>query len=141
MLLRCAGLIGLLSLLAGFSILAGEALPNPRDLPAPPALECSRIKDFADNPDNYLFIDARRPDEYSVAHVPGAVNIPYDEVLGYSSLLPGYPGQPIVAYCRSGRRATILRDVLADLGYFSIEVVPGEQMYSVDGRMIFTCDE
>ena len=67
-----------------------------------------------------LIIDARTPQEYSVGHVKGAVNIPYDHV---TELIGGHAAeksQPIVVYCRSGRRSGIAKDSLEKAGYTQV---------------------
>jgi len=50
------------------------------------------VLDFIKNklarfPDKYLLVDSRRPDWYSAGTIPGAVNIPYDELI-YDADLP-----------------------------------------------------
>ncbi len=51
-------------------------------------------------------VDVRTPDEFQAGHVPGAVNIPYDEMeKRYAELGP--PSTPLVLYCHSGRRSGV----------------------------------
>ncbi len=61
-------------------------------------------------------VDVRTPEEYDAGHVPGAVNIPYDQMARrYAELGP--PGTPLLLYCHSGRRSGIAVQVLKDKGY------------------------
>jgi rhodanese-related sulfurtransferase len=120
--------------LAGLSPVA-----NPRDVPEPPAQSCSRIDAYMTTPEQFVFIDARSTEEFSVAHVAGAVNIPYDRLAEFADALPTELEQPIVAYCRSGRRATLLRKSLQQLGYTRIEVVPGGQIETGALAQRFVC--
>jgi rhodanese-related sulfurtransferase len=50
-------------------------------------------------------IDVRSPGEYAVGHIPGAVNIPMEQVEARTNDL--LPGLPVVLVCQSGRRADI----------------------------------
>jgi rhodanese-related sulfurtransferase len=45
-----------------------------------------------------VVLDVRPPAEYAAGHLPGAVNVPPDELEGRLAGLPA--GQPVVAYCR-----------------------------------------
>ncbi len=61
-------------------------------------------------------VDVRTPEEYAAGHVPGAVNVPYDQMARrYAELGP--PGTPLLLYCHSGRRSGIAVQVLKDKGY------------------------
>jgi rhodanese-related sulfurtransferase len=61
-------------------------------------------------------VDVRTPAEFEAGHVPGAVNIPFDEVRRRAGEI-GPPSTPVLLYCRSGRRTGIARRTLAELGY------------------------
>ena len=69
---------------------------------------------------NYIILDARRPDEYAEGHIPGAINIPNEEI-GTAEIaeLPD-KSQMILVYCRSGRRSKEAAGKLAKLGYTNI---------------------
>lgn len=47
---------------------------------------------------NSVFLDVRSRDEYTVKHIPGAVNIPYSELDRHLEQLP--KNQRIIVYCR-----------------------------------------
>lgn len=112
---------------------------SPRDVAEPEALACELIETFVAQPQDYVFIDARSPAEFAAAHIPGAVNIPYDQIADYAAALPESVAQPVVAYCRSGRRAELLRRALVELGYSSVEVVPGGQIETTGAEQRFVC--
>jgi rhodanese-related sulfurtransferase len=61
-------------------------------------------------------VDVRTPAEFAAGHLPGAVNVPYDEVQRRAAEL-GPPGSPLLLYCRSGRRSAIAADTLRKLGF------------------------
>ena len=69
---------------------------------------------------NYIILDARRPDEYAEGHIPGAINIPNEEI-GTTDIaeLPD-KSQMILVYCRSGRRSKEASEKLVKLGYTNI---------------------
>ena len=69
---------------------------------------------------NYIILDARRPDEYAEGHIPGAINIPNEEI-GAAEIaeLPD-KSQLILVYCRSGRRSKEASEKLVKLGYTNV---------------------
>lgn len=64
-------------------------------------------------------VDVRTPAEFAAGHVPGAVNVPFDEVRRRAAELGG-PETPLVLYCRSGRRSAIAAEALRELGYSKV---------------------
>ena len=65
----------------------------------------------------YLIVDVRRADEYADGHIPGAVNVPLDDILeGQVDLLPDKE-QTLLVYCYAGRRSKTAAEKLAELGY------------------------
>ena len=69
---------------------------------------------------NYIILDVRRPDEYAKGHIPGAINVPNEEI-GTAEIaeLPD-KSQLILVYCRSGRRSKEASEKLVKLGYTNI---------------------
>jgi rhodanese-related sulfurtransferase len=69
---------------------------------------------------DYIILDVRRPDEYAEGHIPGAINVPNEEI-GTSEIseLPD-KSQLILVYCRSGRRSKEASEKLVKLGYTNI---------------------
>jgi rhodanese-related sulfurtransferase len=64
-------------------------------------------------------VDVRTPAEYAAGHVPGAVNIPFDELPQRHAEL-GAPSTPVLLYCRSGRRTGIATQTLRQKGFTTI---------------------
>lgn len=52
-----------------------------------------------------IVLDVRGRDEFAEGHVPGAVNIPHDEVVQHAGKLKQY-GR-VYIHCRSGKRAQL----------------------------------
>ena len=72
------------------------------------------------NEKNYIILDVRRPDEYAEGHIPGAINVPNEEIgTAEISELPD-KSQLILVYCRSGRRSKEASEKLVKLGYTNI---------------------
>ena len=78
---------------------------------------------------NYIILDVRRPDEYAEGHIPGAINVPNEEI-GTAEIaeLPD-KSQMILVYCRSGRRSKEASEKLVRLGYTNIVEFGGIQDY------------
>lgn len=61
------------------------------------------------------FVDVRTPEEYAGGHVPGAINIPLDEIQNRLDEFKDMP-KPVVAYCRSGARSGMATSILKGAG-------------------------
>jgi len=76
-------------------------------------------------------VDVRTAEEFASGHVPGAINIPYDQIARRASEI-GPPSTQVVLYCRTGRRSGIAVEALQKAGYEklydlrSVTAWPGE---------------
>ncbi|NOJ97857.1 rhodanese-like domain-containing protein [Corallococcus sp. CA049B] len=61
-------------------------------------------------------VDVRTPEEFAAGHLPGAVNIPVDELPQRLAEL-GSPQKPLVIYCRSGARSGRAELLLKERGF------------------------
>ena len=86
------------------------------------------VKMMRDEKD-YIILDARRPDEFAEGHIPGAINVPNEEI-GTAEIaeLPD-KSQLILVYCRSGRRSKEASEKLVKLGYTNIVEFGGIKDY------------
>ena len=68
----------------------------------------------------YVILDVRRIDEFSEKHIPGAINIPNEEI--GEEPIPQLPDkdQLILVYCRSGNRSKQASEKLVALGYTNV---------------------
>jgi rhodanese-related sulfurtransferase len=73
-----------------------------------------------------LVLDVRTPGEYVSGHVPGAVNIPHDEVAARLAEVP--KDKDVVVYCRSGRRTNLALNLLAENGYTRLGHLEGDML-------------
>ncbi len=61
-------------------------------------------------------VDVRSPEEFAAGHLPGAINLPVQELdRRLQELLP--KDQPVVLYCRSGNRSGRAAGMLKKAGY------------------------
>ncbi len=72
-----------------------------------------------------VILDVRSAKEYSQGHVPGAVNLPYEQLRNRLAALPEERNTELVIYCYSGRRAAIARRILLALGYTHVKDLDG----------------
>ena len=65
-----------------------------------------------------VIIDVRSPQEFAVAHLEGALNIPHDQLPQRIDLMDKLDkSSPILVYCRSGVRSAIACSILARHGF------------------------
>jgi rhodanese-related sulfurtransferase len=87
----------------------------------------SALLDRLDDADAPLVVDVRTTGEYQRGHVPGAVNIPYQQIGARLSELGEVNGRDIVLYCEAGPRAQRAEQTLRAAGF--------ERLYHLDGDM------
>jgi len=73
-----------------------------------------------------LILDVRSPGEYAEGHVPGAVNIPYDQVPARIAELEASRSREVVVYCEGGRRAGLAFDELRAAGFQNVRHLSGD---------------
>jgi NADPH-dependent 2,4-dienoyl-CoA reductase/sulfur reductase-like enzyme/rhodanese-related sulfurtransferase len=64
---------------------------------------------------NEFILDVRSPSEFSAGHIPGATNIPIEELRDRLGELPR--SRPIAAYCQVGMRGYLATRLLAQRGF------------------------
>jgi rhodanese-related sulfurtransferase len=89
-----------------------------------PMTQAQLLEHLRSHPDHVFVLDVRTPQEFAEGHVPGAVNVPYDQVASRLAEVP--KDKDIVLYCRSGRRAGLAADVLAAQGYTRLSHLEGD---------------
>lgn len=75
--------------------------------------------------DNFILLDVRTPEEFADGHIPGAINIP-NENIGENDIaeLPDKERR-IYVYCRSGNRSKQASTKLVNLGYTNVIEIGG----------------
>lgn len=66
--------------------------------------------------DGARLVDVRTPGEFNAGHLPGAVNVPLQE-LGARLKQLGAKEKPVVLYCASGSRSSMAMSVLKNAGF------------------------
>lgn len=89
---------------------------SPADLRAQVAADASSL----------VILDVRTPEEFAAGHMPGAINIPHDQVPARLAEFRAWKDKSIVAYCRSGRRVGIALKALHDAGFTKLVHLTGD---------------
>ena len=136
------------TMLASAVSIADQAGPAPRpsaSAPAvasasPPSISPQALLERQAKGDSSLFVlDVRTAEEFAAGHVPGAVNVPYDQVASHLAEIP--KDKDVVLYCKSGRRAGLAAEVLQASGYTKLEHLQGDmQAWLQDGRPVESGD-
>jgi thioredoxin 1 len=84
-------------------------------------------------------LDVRNPDEYTAAHVPGAVLIPLDQLAARRDEIPA--GDPLYVICALGGRSLTAATALAAAGYPAVSVAGGTNGWIERGGAVVTGDQ
>ncbi|MET9292514.1 rhodanese-like domain-containing protein [Streptomyces sp. NPDC003077] len=85
-----------------------------------------------------LLLDVRAPDEYAEGHIPGAVNVPLEEVAERAAELTARTGPVVYLVCRSGRRSLTAARLLAEHGADARSLRGGTLAWAEAGRPLAT---
>ena len=97
-----------------------EVISNIRNrYPDVKQIQTAELQLWLTNPDNepVVLIDARCKEEFSVSHITGAKNIPYNSKESLKHVTDIKPNSPIVVYCSVGYRSSILAGKLQGMGF------------------------
>jgi rhodanese-related sulfurtransferase len=105
--------------------LAAGLIATGVSLAAPPSVTPQQVREMQAQKSAALYVlDVRTPEEFASGHVPGAVNIPYDQVAARLAEIP--KDKEVVLYCRSGRRAGLAAAELEKAGYEDLQLMQGD---------------
>ncbi len=86
-------------------------------------------RELAEKKDEVMLIDTRTPEEFSFGTIPGAVNIPLDEMRNRLSEIPA--DKPVVLFCAVGLRGYLAQRILIGRGYRNTaNLIGGYKTYS-----------
>ena len=74
-------------------------------------------KKMMEKDDGHIILDVRTKEEYAAGHIPGAINLPNEDIQDQKPEVLPDTDQIILIYCRSGHRAGLAAEKLAKLGY------------------------
>jgi len=115
----------------GFALTACASAPAPAPTPAAqaqsdipaPTVTGQQAHELVQN--GAKLVDVRSADEFAEDHIEGAINIPVDDVAARTAEL-GDKTQPVVVYCRSGKRAARAAATLREAGFTKVESLGGK---------------
>lgn len=86
-----------------------------------------------------VVLDVRTPTEFAAGHVPGAINVPHDEVGARLGELAAAKDRDVVVYCQRGGRAKTAIGALAAAGFTRLHHLAGDMAeWSAAGRRVET---
>jgi rhodanese-related sulfurtransferase len=75
--------------------------------PAERSITATDLLARIDRGDAPPILDVRSEGEFAAGHVPGAMNIPFNQVPSRLTEVPGAPGEDLIVYCGHGPRAYV----------------------------------
>lgn len=89
------------------------------------AVTAPEVRAMLQGPGETLVVDVRTPGEFESAHIPGAINIPLDQVDSHLRRIVSEAGGRMVLVCLSGGRAQMAAGKLAGAGLDDVVVLEG----------------
>jgi len=80
-------------------------------------LTAEEAKARMDSGEAIVIVDVRTPEEFKSGHIPGAINVPNEEILDEVPEQLTDVNAELLIYCRSGRRSSDAAHKLVALGY------------------------
>ena len=90
--------------------------------PMPPEISPSKVQALSEG--SYRLLDVRTSSEFRTCHIPGAVNVPLDQLGSYREQLVAAK-EPVVVVCQLGGRAKQAQDKLNRAGGSGFHVLAG----------------
>jgi phage shock protein E len=116
-------------LMASLLVLAFAACTEPAADPDQSAgaksITARALAEQIQNSQAPLILDVRSEAEYAGGHIPGALNIPHDQLAERLSEIDVAKTEEIVVHCQSGRRAKSAEKVLVEAGYLNVRDLDG----------------
>ena len=129
-----AAWLGVVATVLAWTAGAGEP-PGTQASPVAVMTQEQLVEHLARHPQHLFVLDVRSPQEYAEGHVPGAVNVPHDQLASRLAEVP--KDKDVVVYCRTGRRTALATEMLAANGYKRISHLEGDmQAWTARGRPV-----
>lgn len=112
-------IVGVLALAAGTLSCAAEDAPSGR------SIEPSELASRISSGSAPVILDVRTPEEFDAGHIPGALNVPHDELEDRLAGLALSPREEIVVHCQRGGRAAAAESILREAGYSNVRDLDG----------------
>ena len=105
-------------LLLGIPVGLGTPLPqHAAIMPCAPETSAQTLKQEMEKKGKSLVIDVRNPQEYAAGHVPGAINIPIEQLQNKIEEMKVPKSTTLVTVCEHGGRSSRAALELQKLGY------------------------
>jgi rhodanese-related sulfurtransferase len=99
-------------------------------------IDRDELKQKLDHPKKFILVEALPPESYERAHLPGAINLPPEQVRTHASELMPRKDFEVVVYC-AGPRCQVSGNVareLSDMGYSNVRrYVGGKEDWRIAG--------
>ncbi len=104
-----------------------------------PSLSPDAVHEAVSQPGGPLLLDVRSEREFATGRVPGARNIPYDELKGRLDEIAAYRDRGVITYCERGGRASVANQILRDAGFADVAHLQGDMSrWRAEGRPVET---
>lgn len=100
--------------------------------PTMAAADLFDILNDGDDTNDPFILSVRKPEDYAIGHIPGAVNIPWTKVALAENLRKLPTDRKIVVYCYTGHTGAIATAVLGALGYDTVNLKFGIMSWTTD---------
>lgn len=115
---------------------SGPRADSPADHGEYRTVDVATLKSSLDGGKVPVLIDVRTPQEFGRGHVPGARNIPIQELERRVGELDPWRGQEVWVVCRSGGRSAKASDILAKRGWTAVNVDGGTEAWVAAGHRV-----
>ncbi len=103
------------------------------------SLTTNELKAHLDDGNNLTLIEALPRSHFEAEHLPGAINIPHDEVHSHIDKLPQDTTDLIVTYCASStcKNSKQAADTIRSLGYSNVVEYSGGKQAWLEAGLTF----
>ncbi len=120
------------SILIMFALIFFQSCKGTPTKTAVPSISAEQVKaDIAAKKD-FLLLDVRTPEEFDgpLGHIPGAIQIPVQQLEERIGELAKYKDKDIRVYCRSGHRSVRGTKILLKHGYKATNMLGGMKAWN-----------
>lgn len=84
------------------------------------SMDDAKVEIERGNLGNTLIVDVRTKEEFDFGHIPGAINLPNEDIMARAKEVLPDKDRPLWIYCRSGVRSLDASNKLVFLGYTKV---------------------
>jgi len=111
---------------------AGEAYLGAGTPPVITALDLFDLLNDGDDANDPFIVSVRKPDDYALGHIPGAINIPWKMIAQEENLKKLPTDRQIAVYCYTGHTGALAATALNLLGYDAVNLKYGMVTWTKD---------